>query len=281
MIDGMFVMDCHTHCYKPVESIWGVLSQTHEQLIARQDRNGIDLSVIMGQHRVHPDEQWEQTEYLIEGAQKYPGRFIPVMTYTPFWGQRTLDDMRRGNDLGVRGVKLYAHGQGFFPVDSPMLDPMMDLATEFGWVVMIHTDIDSKVCSPFLGLRLAKRHPSAKIQFCHMGMNSDITSFMPEWCYEQENVYLDTSDTPNLPNFVYKLPMKYMPDRLVFGTDGPTLYEEVELAKIAVAERDFGLTRPEKQKILGENGVRLWRVDLSARATNSDATAAATARVGG
>ena len=57
MIDGMFVMDCHTHCYKPVQSIWGVLSQTHEQLIVRQDRNGIDLSVIMGQHRGHPDEQ--------------------------------------------------------------------------------------------------------------------------------------------------------------------------------------------------------------------------------
>ena len=75
--------------------------------------------------------------------------------------------------------------------------------------------------------------------------------------------------------------MEYMPDRLVFGTDGPTLYEEVELAKIAVAERDFGLTRPEKQKILGENGVRLWRVDLSARGTKSDATPAATARVGG
>jgi predicted TIM-barrel fold metal-dependent hydrolase len=261
MIDGMFVMDSHTHCYKPAMSIWGVLGQTHEQLILRMDRNGIDVSVIMGQHRLDPGEQWDQTEYLIEGATKYPGRFVPVMTYTPFWGKRTLDDMRRGNDLGVRGLKLYTHGQGFYPLDSPMLDPMIALAIEFDWVVMMHTDIDSKVCSPHLGLRLAKRHPTAKIQFSHMGMNSDITSFMPEWCREYENVYLDTSDTPNLPNFVYKLPMETMPDRLLFGTDGPTLYEEVELCKLAIAERDFGLTKEEKRKILGLNGARLWGIE--------------------
>lgn len=261
MIDGMFVMDCHTHCYKPVDTIWGELGQTHEQLITRMDRNGIDVSVIMGQHRILPDDQWQQTEYLLAAVKLYPNRFVPVMTYTPFWGERTLDDMRRGKELGVKGVKLYTHGQGFYPIDSPMLDPMMELAMDFDWVVMIHTDIDSKVCSPHLGLRLARRYPSAKIQFSHMGMNSDITSFMPDWCSEYENVYLDTSDTPNLPNFVYKLPMKTMPDRLVLGSDGPTLYEEVELHKLSIAERDFGLTKDEKRKILGRNAARLWGID--------------------
>jgi uncharacterized protein len=261
VIDGMFVIDCHTHCYEPVQTIWGELGQTHEQLISRMDRNGIDVSIIMGQHRLDPDAQWQQTQYLIAGTTKYPGRFVPVMTYTPFWGTRSLDDMRRARDLGVKGIKLYTHGQGFYPIDSPLVDPMIELTIEFGWVVMIHTDIDSKVCSPHLGLRLAKRHPKAKIQFSHMGMNSDITSFMPEWCRDFENVYLDTSDTPNLPNFVYKAPMAVMPDRIVFGSDGPTLYEEVELVKLAIAERDFGLTKDEKRKILGQNAVQLWGIN--------------------
>jgi uncharacterized protein len=261
VIDGMFVIDCHVHCYEPVETIWGKLGQTHEQLISRMDRNGIDVSIIMGQHRMQPDEQWQQTEYLIAGASKFPGRLVPVMTYTPFWGKRSLDDMRRARDLGVKGIKLYTHGQGFYPIDSPMVDPMIELTIEFGWVVMIHTDIDSKVCSPHLGLRLAKRHPKAKIQFSHMGMNSDITSFMPEWCREFENVYMDTSDTPNLPNFVYKTPMAVMPDRIVFGSDGPTLYEEVELHKLAIAERDFGLTKDEKRKILYQNAAKLWGIN--------------------
>jgi uncharacterized protein len=262
MIDGMFVIDCHTHCFGPVQTIWGVLSNTQDQVISRMDRNGIDVSVIMGQHRLEPDEQWKQTEYLLAANEKYPGRFLPVMTYTPLWGKRTLDDMRRARDLGVKGVKLYTHGQGFYPIDSPLVDPMVELTIEFGWVVLIHTDIDSKVCSPFLGLRLAKRHPDAKIQFSHMGMNSDITSFIAEWCHEVENVYLDTSDTPNLPNFVFKTPMSLMPDRIVFGTDGPALHEEVELQKLAIAERYYGLTKDEKQKILGENAAHLWGVDI-------------------
>jgi predicted TIM-barrel fold metal-dependent hydrolase len=264
MREGMFVLDSHVHVHKPFQSIWGVLSQTHEELIARMDRNGIDFSVIQGLHALLPEVQREQTEYIVEGVSKYPGRFIAVAHCTPIWGRRALEEMRWAHGLGVRGVKLYAHGQGFFPIDSPLLNPMIELAIELDFVVMIHTDIDSKVCTPFQGLILADRYPEAKIQFSHFGMNSDVSPFMADWCHGHRNVWLDTAASPGNLQFVYKVPMATMPDRLIFGSDGPTLYEEIELHKIDIAERDFGLTKDEKRKILGENAAGLYGIDLAA-----------------
>jgi predicted TIM-barrel fold metal-dependent hydrolase len=129
--------------------------------------------------------------------------------------------------------------------------------------VIIHTDVDSKVCNPHLALRLAERHPDVPFVFSHMGMNSDVTHFVPGYVAHASNVYLDTSDTPNLPQFVFKTPMSVIPDRMLFGSDAPTLSPEVELKKLEVAEELYGLTKDEKRKILGENAARLFNIDAS------------------
>ena len=264
MRQGMFVIDAHTHCHRPWQFNRFMVGQTPDQLIARMDRNGIDVSVVMSANALSPEMQREQTEYLVDAVRKYPCRLIPVALCTPMWGRQALEEMRWAHGLGVKGIKLFANGQGGFSIDSPTLDPMMDLAVQLGMRVVIHTDIDSKICSPFLGLRLAARHPAVKFQLAHFGQNSDVAQYVADWCKDTPNVYLDTSNSPGNIQFVYKAPMEVMPDRLVFGSDGPTLYEEIELHKIDIAQRDFGLTDDEKRKILGVNGARLWGVDLDA-----------------
>ena len=263
MIEGMFVFDAHCHAYRPQETIWGRIGATYEEQVARMDRNGIDFSVSMGIYKLTPEEQREETEYTAEAIRTYPDRLMGVMYATPLWGKRAFDEMSRGSDLGLRGVKLYAPGQGNFPLDGSFVDPIIDKVAELGWFVIIHTDVDSKVANPHLALRLAKRHPHVTFVFSHMGMNSDATHFIPEYVKDAPNVYLDTSDTPNLPEFVYKTPMAVIPDRMLFGTDAPTLSPEVELKKVAVAEELYGLTKAEKQKILGGNGARLFDIDVT------------------
>jgi len=263
MIDGMFTFDQHCQAFRPQSTIWGVIGQTHDDQIARMDRNGIDMSVSMAIFRLTPDEQRVETDYTIEAIRRYPDRLIGYLWATPLWGERALDEMRYAADNGIRGVKLYAPGQGNFPLDSALLDPMMELAVELGFVVMAHTDVDSKVCSPLLGARLAKRHPEVKVVLSHMGMNSDVTHFVPEWVREYENCYLDTSATPNLPKYVFKTPMEIIPDRMLFGTAAPTLSPEVEIRKLEVAEELYGLTADEKRKILGANAAALYNIDTS------------------
>lgn len=263
MIDGMLAIDCHSHAYVPQETIWGVIGQTYDEQVARMDRNGIDISISMANFKLTPEEQRGQTDYTAEAIAHYPDRLIGVAWITPLWGQRALDEARYALDRGLRGVKLYAHGQGNFPVDTPLLDPLMDFCEQVGWFVIIHTDVDSKVNNPHLALRLAKRYPNVSFIFSHMGMNSDVTHFVPGWVQEASNVYLDTSCTPNLPQFVFKTPMAVIPDRMVFGTDAPTLSPEVEIKKLEIAEELYGLTKDEKSKILGRNAARLFGIDAA------------------
>lgn len=263
MIEDMFVFDAHCHAYEPQETIWGVVGQTYDQQVERMDRNGIDLSVSMAIYKLTPDEQRQQTDYTAAGIRKYRDRLLGVVWITPLWGKRAFEEMRYAADRGFRGMKLYAHGQGNFPVDSPMVDPLIDLAEELGWFVLVHTDVDSKVNNPHLAIRLAKRHPNMAFVLSHMGMNSDVTPFIPSYVQDVSNVYLDTSDTPNLPQFVFKTPMAVIPDRMLFGTDAPTLSPEVEIKKLEIAEELYGLTKDEKRKILGANAARLLDIDVT------------------
>jgi predicted TIM-barrel fold metal-dependent hydrolase len=266
MIDDMFVIDAHAHIYPPQQTIWGLIGQTYEDWIARMNRNGIDMSVVMGAYKLTLEDQRAANDYVVEAITAYPNRFVGLMWVTPLWGeQQALDEIRRGADMGLRGLKLYPHGHGNFPLDTPLLDPIIRLAQELGWIVVAHTDIDSKVCSPHLAIRLAKRHPDVPLVLAHMGMNSDVTHFIPDYVKDQPNIYLDTSDTPNLPEFVYKTPMALIPDRMLFGSDAPTLSPEVELKKVEVAEELYGLTREEKRKILGENAARLYEIDIPSK----------------
>ena len=263
MIDGMFVFDAHVHIYPPRKTVYGVIGQTYEDWIERMDRNGIDMSFIMGTCYLTPERQRAANDYVAEAVSRYPDRFIGMMWATPLWEEQALEEMRHSAETGLRGMKLHPHIHGNFPLDSPLLDPLMELAGELGWVVMAHTDVDSKRCSPHLGVRLAQRHPNIPLIFAHMGMNSDVTHFVPDYVQDQPNIYLDTSDTPNLPQFVYKTPMGVIPDRMLFGSDAPTLSPEVELMKVEVAEELYGLTKEEKRKILGENAARLFNLDTS------------------
>jgi predicted TIM-barrel fold metal-dependent hydrolase len=263
MYDSMFLMDVHFHVFPPQNTVWGVFGQTHEDAIERMDRNGIDMGVIEGISQVTPDQQRVFTDYTIEAIKRFPERFLGQMFVSPMWGKRGLDEMKRGADLGIRGLKLYPPGQGNYPLDSEMVDPLMELAAELGWWAMTSADIDSKVVSPHLAVRLAKRHPEVPLILSCMGMNPDVTHFVPDYVKDVPNLYLNTAGSPNLPQFVYKNPMAIIPDRMLFASGMPTLSPEVELKKVEVAEELYGLTKDEKRKILGENAARLFHIDIS------------------
>jgi predicted TIM-barrel fold metal-dependent hydrolase len=95
-----------------------------------------------------------------------------------------------------------------------------------------------------------------------MGMNSDVTFYVADYVKDAPNVYLDTSCTPNEPESVFVVPIRTIPNRVLFGSDGPTLSVEAELRKLEVAEELYGLTPDEKPVILGGNAAGLFRLDV-------------------
>jgi uncharacterized protein len=262
VIEGMFVFDAHVHIYGPMQTIWGYIGQTIETWVERMDENGIDMSQIMGDIAITPEEQKDFNDVIIRALRKYPDRFIGFSWVSPMLGEKALDEMKRGADLGLRGVKLYPNGHGF-AYDSEIVDPVISLAHDLKWVVMAHTDIDSKQSSPHLAIRLAKRFPETNFIFSHMGMSPEVTKFIPEYVKDTPNIYLDTSDTPNLPGYVYTNAVQIIPNRILFGSDAPTLSPEVELKKIEISQQYYGLKEDQKRKILGENAATLFGIDTS------------------
>ncbi len=259
MIDDLFVIDAHSHIYPPQKQSWGIDGQTPEMWLERMEKNGIDMAVIMSQCSVLPEVQRERNHYTAEAAKRYPDKFIALAPVSPRWGQIALDEMQTCFDEGMKGLKLVAQSHGYYSVDSAETYKLVEKAAELGWPVMIHTDINSIVCSPFVCLRLARRYPEVRFIFSHFGIDPDVTSQIAVYVKELDNVWLDSSASPNEPQFVYKTTADLLPGRLMFGTDAPGLSPEVELYKVKIAEELFGLTTEQKAEILGKTASRLFR----------------------
>jgi len=259
MIDEMVVVDVHNHVGKK-EGVWGVLSQGASELLARMEKNGIDKAVIfpfVSGLLTHEDFK-EANDKIIECVEKYPNRLIGFCTVTPLHGDFALKEIERCASAGLKGIKLYPPGHGFYPLDSSLMDPLMEEAQRLKLVLLTHTDFNTKICTPFHAARLAQRFPSVPIIIAHFGEDPDVCHWVPDIVKHTENVFLDTSCTPDIPESIYVLPVRKIgAERLLFGSDSPTVSPEVNLKKLEVAEELYGLRKEEKRKILGENAQRI------------------------
>lgn len=264
MIDGMLVVDVHNHVGE-FRGVWGLLRQTPEELLKRMDKNGIDVSVIFpfpSGLMLHEDFR-SANDYILNGAKEDPKRLIPFCTVTPMHGQFAVDEMKRCAEMGAKGIKLYPPGHGFYPLDSPLMDPIMTEAQRLGLVVLTHSDFNTKICTPFHAARLAERFPEVPLIVAHFGEDPDVCHWVPDIVERTPNVILDTSCTPDIPESIYILPIeKIGAERVAFGSDTPTVSPEVNLTKLKVAEELYGLTENAKRNILGLTAARILRLDV-------------------
>lgn len=264
MLDGCLFVDVHCHLAPLRKGYYGTLGQTPEQLLERMDKNGVDYAVVfpmVNNAGLCIDDIKRANDYILTAINKYADRLIGFCLITPMHGEAAIEEIQRCVKAGVRGIKLHPHIHGYYPIDGEVVRPVMEAAREFKLVVTVHSDINSKRCNPYQVLRLAKAFPEVPVIMAHMGMDSDFVHFVPDLVRGIDNLYVDTSDTPNLPEFVYSRPSRVIPDQVLFGSDMPTLSIEVEICKLRVAEEFYGGLDPVgKRKLLGENAARLLKI---------------------
>ena len=262
MKNGMHIIDVHNHISKPVPYVAKCHFQSQEQLIKRMDSNGIDKAVVFprGMSGIGKDEFKVSNDYIIEAINKYPDRFIGFCFVTPVHGDFAIEEMERCAKAGIRGIKLLPHIHGFYDINGSNMDPIIKKAEELNFIVLTHSDFGNKRCTPYQVARLAQRFPKVPIIMAHFGMDSDCVRSIPNLVKDIKNLYVDTSDTPNMPEAIYADSVKVIPDNVLFGSDTPTLSPEVELYKVEVAQKFFGLTETQKRKILFENTARLFGI---------------------
>jgi uncharacterized protein len=142
------IIDAHTH----------VLPEYAGLAVEVMDRCGVDWSVVLAWHDGFDDG----LEAYVTAFGPYPGRFILFgnVDWTrinePDFGDYAAEQISRGFDRGMRGLKIYkALGLEYrqlngdlWPVNSPVFDPLWRQAGELGMPVVLHTADPSAFWQP-------------------------------------------------------------------------------------------------------------------------------------
>lgn len=251
------IVDVHVHLGVR-QQIWGIKKNTPENQIKMMDDCGIDKACVFSPASglIRPEHFDEANDYVAVARDAYPDRLIPFCIVNPWFGEDTVSEIERNVERGFAGIKLYPTGHGYYPIDSPLVDYVIGTAVRFDIPVLIHTDFNSKVATPYQFANLARRWPEAKLIMAHMGMDPDLVHFAANLIQDLSNTYVDISATPDLPDAVVKQPVDILgSERVLFGSDGPTLHPKLTMLKVKLA----GLSDADERNVMGESILRLLR----------------------
>jgi len=234
-----------------------------DDLLRILDQAGIDMAIIFPPRWFGGeffDPNYEQANRAIADAvRSHPDRLIGYGRVNPNWGQKAIRELRRClEDYGLRGLKLHPEWESFFPTNSALVHPLMELAANHNVPVLFHTGYFPS--EPALLIELALAFPHVQIIMGHMG--GRLTSDAVIAAKKASNLILETSGS-----------MYYLGDaikavggeRFVFGSNCPFDFPKLQLDKV---RRTPGLSASETAFILGENSARLHGIKVEVSRAN-------------
>jgi predicted TIM-barrel fold metal-dependent hydrolase len=150
-----------------------ILDATGDNMVKWMDEAGLDKCVIYGvdwaygmtgEPRV---TNKEQNKIHADAAKRHPDRLIALAAIDPRRPDAVAQFVEAVEDWSMKGLKLHP-GAGF-RVDDPVCYPMIDLCSEYGLPVYIHTGMQPTSC-PTNVSRLASLYPQVKMVMGHAGM---------------------------------------------------------------------------------------------------------------
>ena len=235
---------------------------------------------------------------LAEICQKYPGRFYALATL-PFQDiDESLKELDRAyKDLGLNGITMFSNINGK-PITLEEFYPIYEKAAEYELPVMIHPALTPLTAEAMKAVKLPfqlfgftldtslavvglifqgvlEKYPKLKLLHCHLGgvvpylvgrMEIHFGSYAKEWGhklpktpseYYKSQVYVD-SISMHMP--AMKCCLEYVgADHICMGTDYPHRGGDPKLFIASV--RDMPLSEKDINKVLGENAIRLLKLE--------------------
>lgn len=178
-------------------------------------------------------------------------RIIPFLRINPNKLKRKeLENLLK---QGFRGVKLHPRSQNFNPLDKKH-QWIYKTIQKYEIPIIFHCksyhfDPNSH---PEVLLKLAKRHPKQLFIFGHFaGVNKQLFKEYVKY----PNIYVETSIDVT-PNAYREVVLNYGFEKLLFGTDFPFSFAEIELLKLKFAN----LPKEIVEKILYKNAQEILRL---------------------
>jgi hypothetical protein len=245
------IIDGHTHFAGEGR---GLPPNSVGELLGVMDQNCIDAVVTTPPYSsIGPDRTYDEANAFIASAMKRaPDRILGFLRVNPHFREHALERIEVGvKEEGFRGVKLHPRNEAF-PINSEILvHPIAELAARLRVPLLIHTgDPDTYgYAQPTLVGGLADVFPEVTIIVGHMGKRlHEDAILVARWF---DNIVLETSFQS--PRVIERAVERVGAERIVYGSDMPFGFPEVEMMKIEVC----GIGREEKEMILGGNMAKI------------------------
>lgn len=245
-------------------------SESIAQIIDAMDENEVDATILQPLGGENDRSVTEVHDHIYEASQAYEGRIFGTAAVNPHLGTEFVHEeiTRCVEELDFKFVKLHTLAWGVDPTSDIAYD-VYDACAENDVPVMVHTGPHGMPFSvPGMFMPVAEDYPDLPIIFAHMGGAYTLTQeaiFMAE---RYDNIYLDTTLALNM--YVRRAMEAVGADRLLMAAEHSTNIP-VALTKIDC----IGASEEQKAKILGENAVELYGLDVDQQ--NWDAQEAAAA----
>lgn len=277
------VIDAHVHIFPPAmierrdillaEDAWfqetfghpAAKMRTAEELIARMDVAGVDVSIVVGWPWWRHDRCEEHNTYLAESCNRYPERLRWLGIINPVLPE-AIGEIRRCVDLGARGFgELNADGQGFRWSHPAAIDTALTAITETGLPLMCHasepvghTYPGKGTATPAELLHAIEAHPNLRWVLAHWGGGMPFHELMPEIRQATTNVAYDTAATSFLydPTIFRRVIDLVGLEKVIFGSDWPVLGQ----ARLIETIRASGLDEAEIAAVLRGNAAAMYEI---------------------
>ena len=232
---------------------WPVKNRTGDDLVRLMDRYGIDRVGVCSLRGIF--DHWERgNEEVLDLIRAYGERVVGFATVTPVFGDAALDVLPRYREEGIRGLRLFPYYHGYGLAEDPMLDQILNRASELGMTVVIPKRLTMNWM-----LAATDIHPIAAIaaRFPELlivvgGVNYRGARETVGMMKTYANMLIETSCLQYMGS-IEMLVREVGTDRVLFGTGLPLQYPACGLAKIENAE----IPEKDRESILGGNAVRL------------------------
>jgi uncharacterized protein len=262
MPDGTehLVVDGHVHVGKrrPYQTAAvGPTAYTVDVLIEEMNRNGVDVAACFP--RAEPNTDYhEPNTYILDAAQQYPGRIAPYARINPYFGGRCIEQLDEYVERGAVAIKLHPFKDfGATAVNSDVVLPIIEYAAARNLVVLFHSG-DVWNGTPTLIGDLAYRYPTVNFILGHSGGELVHDAIVIAKRLPGHNYYFDTAGVHN-PGTVALIAKEVGSDRLVYGSDRPSVPFGFEITKIA---RYAGLDPTATSAVLGGTLAKLLGLKL-------------------
>jgi len=236
-----------------------------EDLLSTTEANGVDKVLTGGFASCDSGLCEYMNDYILEGAQKYPQKILPMISLAPDCSNMEKEIDRCVSQGAVGVGELFPWGQQF-DLLGDKAHQLANICKERGLPLLLH--INEEVGHSYAGkgdvsvkeaAEFALKHPDLTIIYAHWGGGLLFYELMPELRRELSNVYYDTSAGPFLySKDIYRVVREIgLTKKILLGTDYPLISPKRYFREM----NEAGLTSEEIKLIQGENACGLCKLN--------------------